>query len=111
MLLAQRCFTVGFAEARGDDIRDFANALADDEYLGLEEALARAKLALQVVAGRPKDHLGIEAKDHYLWLYRSFRLPTKRFPKVTGYRWVLHLYHAVSLQARIPLLAFDTPAT
>jgi hypothetical protein len=86
MLLAQRFLAVWFPKACVGDVRNFADALPAYENLRLQQALASPKLALQVVAGWPEDHFGIEAKDHYVWLYRSFSPPTKPFPKVTGYR-------------------------
>ena len=110
MLLAQRFLAVRLPKARAGGIRDFAEALPADEYLRLQQALARAKLALQVEASCPEDHFGIEAKDHYVWLYRSFSPPTKPFPKVTGYRRAtLPKYRFPTACGR--LLAFDTSAT
>ena len=110
MLLAQRLLAVRLPKAGTGGVRDFADALPADEHLRLQKALTRPKLALQVVAGWPEGHFGIEAKDHYVWLYRSFSPPTKPFPKVTGYRRAAFLKYRSRI-SRGRLLAFDTSAT
>src|SRR5438270_12649075 len=81
MLLPQSLLAISFGQLSRRLVCHFAYTLATDKHLGLQHAVARPELTLQVIANRPNHDFGIEPENHCHDLTRIERVRQSDFPR------------------------------